>query len=73
MSGMIDGVSKLWTLRLSKSGGLDITGFKSELAAAKQLCRHALIWGKDTPEERQRWRDALEEVFAEEDQEQRDG
>lgn len=45
MSGMIDGVSKLWIVY--RKGALDISGFTNEPDAVEQLVRNALTLAKD--------------------------
>lgn len=43
MSGMHDGVSKVWIMRADF--GLNITGCKSDIEAIDALIRHALTFG----------------------------
>lgn len=50
MSGMLDGVSTVWTLNVGLGGrGIDIHGFKTDEEAALQLFMNG--WWKKSPEE----------------------
>lgn len=40
MSGMIDGVSKVWIVRQSPGGGLEVMGYKNDKEAVVGLARN---------------------------------
>lgn len=73
MSGMSDGVSKVWIVRPDIGGGLEVQGFKSDEEAAVALARHR-FWSDDWLERATAMRDAISrEIRRERERQRRSG